>query len=229
MFNQHSIDSPMQPQLGSFLVPAAALINHSCCPNAHHLSEGPELVLRSYRKIAKNEEITIAYINTAQLFEERQEKLSASYAFTCQCAKCADGSEMQEVLTGDPILDEHVYLAKSQLDTLEHASTDPGQELISLEANVRQTFRSLSSRKPWPISLPPIPMIHVNLAKRFEDEQQWERALHYWLKIVYLIDPLRYPNRLDAHRVVDLMWLSQLEVCVPNPCLNLRSMDNDGA
>lgn len=135
---------------------------------------------------------------------------------------------MQNVmLTGDPILDEHVYLEKSQLDALLHASADHGQELVSLEENVRQTFRSLSSRKPWPLSFPPIPTILVNLAKRFEDGQQWEKALHYWLKIVYVIDPLRYPDRLNVHRVDDLMSLCQVEGCVPNSCLNLWLIDSD--
>lgn len=50
----------------------------------------------------------------------------------------------------------------------------------------------------------------------FEDKQQWEKALHLWLKIVYVIDPLRYPDRLTVHRVVDMMALSQLEAYVPS-------------
>ena len=61
------------------------------------------------------------------------------------------------------------------------------------------------------------------LAKRFEEEQQWEKALHYWLKIVYVIDPLRYPDRLNMHRVENLMSLSQLEAYVPTPCLKSRT------
>lgn len=142
------------------------------------------------------------------------------YAFNCQCARCANGSEMQkEMLTGDPILDEHVYVARSQLDALKKASADPDQEVIGLEAKIRQAFRSLTSRTPWPVSFPPIPTIHLNLANRFENEQRWEKALYYWLKIVYVIDPLLYPDRLAMQRVDDLMSLSQLEVWVPNSAL----------
>ena len=227
--NQHSMDSPMQPRLGSCLVPGAALINHSCRPNAHHLSEGSELVVRSCRKIAKNEEITISYIDPTQCFEERQKALFTGYAFTCQCCRCTDGSEGQvEMLTGDPTLDKPIHLARSQLNDSLYALADCNQELSAVEAKIQDIFKSLSSRKPWPINFPPIPSIYVVLAKRFCEEQQWEKALQYWLKIVYVIDPLRYPDRLNMHRVEDLMSLSQLEEYVPTFVLEtLRSIDNN--
>lgn len=158
--NQHSMNSPMQPRLGSCLVPGAALINHSCRPNAHHFSEGPKLVVRSCRKIAKNEEITISYIDPTRCFEERQKALFNAYAFTCQCCRCTDGSEGQvEMLTGDPILDTPIHLARSQLCASLYALGDYDQELSSVEAKIRETFNSLSSRQPWPINFPPIPDI----------------------------------------------------------------------
>lgn len=206
----------MQPQLGSCLVPGAALINHSCYPNAHHLSEKSELVVRSCHKIAKNEEITISYIDPTQCFEERQEALFAAYAFACQCCRCTKGFEEQgEVLTGDPILDEPIRLARSQLHALLDALADDNQELSSVEAKIRETYDNLSPRKPLPINSSPVPKIYVVLAQKFEKEQQWEKALHHWLKIVYVIDPLRYPDRLNIHRVEDLMSLTQLEAYVP--------------
>lgn len=210
--NEHSIDSPMQPRIGSCLVPGAALINHSCSPNAHHLSEGPELVLRSCRRIAKNEEITISYIDPTQSFEERQKALFTAYAFDCQCCRCTEGFEEQgEILTGDPILDAPIHIARSQLDALLHALVDDDQELSSVDARIQETYNSLSSGKPWPISISPIPTIYVTLATMFEEKQQWEEALRRGLKIVYVVDPLRYPERLNLHRVEDLMSLCQLE------------------
>lgn len=217
----------MQPRLGSCLDPGAALVNHSCRPNAHHLSEGPKLVVRSCRRIAKDDEITISYIDPTQCFEERQKALFSAYAFTCQCSRCTDGSEERvEMLTGDPALDTSIHLARSQLYALLHALEDYDQELSSMEAKIRETFNSLSSRKPWPIDFPPIPGIYVMLAKKFEEEQHWEKALQYWLKIVYVIDPLRYPDRLNMHRVENLMSLTQLEGYVPSVLEMLRSIDN---
>ena len=163
----------MQPRLGSYFVPGAALINHSCCPNAHHLSEGPELVVRSCRKIAKNEEITISYIDPTQCFEERQKALFTAHAFACQCCRCTEGFEDQgEMLTGDPILDPPIHLARSQLHALLYALADYNQELSSVEAKIREACNGLSSRKCWAINISPMPDIYVTLARRFEEEQQ---------------------------------------------------------
>lgn len=174
-------------------------------------------MVRSCRKIAKNEEITISYIDPTQFFEERQNALFTAYAFACQCCRCTEGSEEQgKMLTGDPILDIPIHRAGSQLHALLSALVNDDQELGSVEAKMREICNDLSSGKPWPIYIPPIPNIYVTLARRFEEKQQWEKALHHWLKIVYVIDPLRYPDRLNVHRVEDLMSLSQLEAYVPS-------------
>lgn len=202
----------MQANLGSCLVAGAALMNHSCNPNAHYLSEGPELVVRTSRTIAKNEEITVSYIDTTKSFEERQEKLFTEYAFACQCCRCTKGfEEQEEILTGDAVLDTPIRLAKSQLQTLLDALADNSQELSSVEAKIQQICNELSSGNPWPINFSPIPNIYDVLAKRFEDTQRWENALYCRLKVVYVIDPLRYPGHLNPHRVQNLMSLGQLE------------------
>lgn len=150
----------MQARLGSCLVPAAALINHSCIPNAHHLSEGPELVVRSSRTIAKNEEITVSYIDPTRSFEERQEDLFNAYAFACQCCRCTKGFEEEgEMLTGDSIFDAPIYLAKSQLHALLDALVDESQELSSAEAKMQEICNDASSGRSWPINFFPIPNI----------------------------------------------------------------------
>ncbi|KAL9129226.1 MAG: hypothetical protein Q9217_002267 [Psora testacea] len=190
----------------------ATLINHSCDPNAHHLSEGPELVVRSSRKIAKNEEITISYIDPTQSFEERQKALSNSYAFGCQCRKCTKGfEEQEEILTGNPVLDTPIRNVKSKLYVLLDALADGTQELDGVETKMREICNEPFSRKPWPINASPLPTLYELLARKFEDERQWEKALCVWLRIVYIIDPLRYPERLNPHRVAHLMALCQLE------------------
>ena len=202
----------MQPMLGSCLVPGAALINHSCYPNAHHLSEGPELVVRSCRQIGKHEEIKIAYIDTTHSFKERQEALFTAYAFTCQCCRCSKGfGEHVEILTGDPTIDAPFHLARSELNDLLHALRIDDQELGGVEARIQEICSSEGSGKPWPINTAPIPNIYVVLAQRFEEKQQWKEALYHWLKVVYVIDPMQYTDRFNPHRVEHLMSLAQLE------------------
>ena len=150
------MDSPLQPPLGSCLVPSATLINHSCDSNAHHISEGPELVVRSSRKLAKNEEITISYIDTTQSFKERQKALSTTYAFGCQCCKCTKGfEEQEEILTGNLVSDAPIRNAKSNLHALLDALVDGTQELDGVEIKMREICNE--SGKPWPINSPPLP------------------------------------------------------------------------
>ena len=192
------------------------MINHSCDPNAHHLSEGHKLVVRSSRKIAKNEEITISYIDYTQSFEERQKALSTTYAFGCQCPKCTKGfEEQEEILTGNSVLDAPIRNAKSKLHALLDALADGTQELDGVETKMREICNEPFSGKPWPINASPVPNLYELLARKFEDEQQWGKALCVRLKIVYIIDPLRYPERLNPHRVAHLMALCQLEGYVP--------------
>ena len=51
-------------------------------------------------------------------------------------------------------------------------------------------------------------------ADKFQEQKVWRKALHYRLKICYVIDPLRFSNRLDPHRVEHWMFLAGLEGCV---------------
>ena len=169
-------------------------------------------MVRSSRKIAKNEEITISYIDPTESFEEWQEALFTAYTFACQCQRCTRGyAEPGEILTGDPILDEPIRCAISQLHDLLNALANDALELDGVEATMREICNETSSGKHWPINLHPIPTLYSVLARRFEQEQQREKALQLWLKIVYVIDPLRYPERLNPHQVENLRSLCQLE------------------
>lgn len=168
------------------------------------------MVVRSLREIAKDEEITISYIDSTQSFEERQKILSTTYAFGCQCLKCMNGyDERGEVLTGDPVVDAPARNAKSELHALLDVLAGGAQELGYVEKKMKEIC--INSGNPWPIDASPLPYLYGLLARRFETRQQWEKALRVWLKIVYIIDPLRYAERWNPHRVENLMGLCQLE------------------
>lgn len=171
---------------------------------------------RSSRKIAKNEEIIISYIDSKQSFKERQKALFTTYTFGCQCRKCTNGfEEQQEILTGDSVIDGPIRSTKSKLHAWLDTLAEGDQELDGVETKTREICHEPFSGKPWPISASPLPALYVLLARRFEDEQQWRKALYVRLKIVYIVDPLRFPERLNPHRVGHLMALCQLEGYVP--------------
>lgn len=79
------------------LFPTAALVNHSCEPNAlatfrpaKSSSSGPTLlVLRSIRDIAAGEEITVSYTDVASPTPIRRTNLLDDYFFRCACPRCA--------------------------------------------------------------------------------------------------------------------------------------------
>ncbi|KAI0063076.1 SET domain-containing protein [Artomyces pyxidatus] len=65
--------------------------NHSCTPNAH-FSWNPNTFaseVRANRPIKKGEEVTIAYTNIYQPYDERQRSLKTSWRFSCACVVCS--------------------------------------------------------------------------------------------------------------------------------------------
>lgn len=51
---------------------------------------------------------------------------------------------------------------------------------------IREICKESFSGKPWPINAFPLPILYEILARRFEDAQQWKKALQACLKIVYI-------------------------------------------
>ncbi len=62
-----------------------AMINHSCDPNAILFFEGRELRLRSLKKIVRNSQISISYIDPTLTVASRQTFLKREYFFDCRC------------------------------------------------------------------------------------------------------------------------------------------------
>jgi hypothetical protein len=88
--------------LGIF--PLAAMINHSCCPNAVRVfgcipalngktSEREVMIVHASANIPKGTEITWSYLSPATPFAVRRGMLSSKYGFTCQCTRCAKEEE----------------------------------------------------------------------------------------------------------------------------------------
>ena len=169
-------------------------------------------MFRSLRKILKDEEITISYIDPTQSFEERQKALYESYIFVCKCCRCTEGyKEQGEVLTGNSSVDAPIHLAKLRSRQLLDGLVDGSLDAANAKAQMQNVCDGLSPKLRQPITTWPIPNFYHMLAKKYEDNHQWEEAMRLWLYIVYTIDPLVYRERINPHRVAHLMSICQLE------------------
>ncbi|CAH2053070.1 unnamed protein product [Thlaspi arvense] len=80
---------------GTAFFPLQSCMNHSCCPNAKAFKREEDrdgqAVIIALRRISKNEEVTISYIDEELPYKERQ-ALLADYGFSCNCPKCLHDS-----------------------------------------------------------------------------------------------------------------------------------------
>ena len=70
--------------MGITLDPLAAIINHSCDPNAFCSFEGAGIRVRSLRPIGEGEEITISYTDDTLARDTRRGHLT-KWFFDCAC------------------------------------------------------------------------------------------------------------------------------------------------
>ncbi|XP_034432962.1 histone-lysine N-methyltransferase SMYD3 [Hippoglossus hippoglossus] len=88
-------------EIGVGLYPSLSLLNHDCRPNCVMVFEGTKLQLRAVRGIKPEEELTISYMETLSLTEDRQRQLEDQYHFTCHCQRCHSHDKDGLMLSGD--------------------------------------------------------------------------------------------------------------------------------
>ncbi|KZS97133.1 SET domain-containing protein [Sistotremastrum niveocremeum HHB9708] len=95
--NTFTLTTPSLSSIGISISPVAALINHSCEPNAVIVfprssqsaqMDEPVLKVVTLRDLDPNEEILTSYIDTVLPRDQRQALLKETYHFTCQCSLC---------------------------------------------------------------------------------------------------------------------------------------------
>nr|XP_046239789.1 histone-lysine N-methyltransferase SMYD3 [Scatophagus argus] len=87
-------------EIGVGLYPSLSLLNHDCRPNCVTVFEGTKMHLRAVRDINPEEELTISYIETLSLTEERRRQLEDQYHFTCHCQRCDSQDKDGFMLSG---------------------------------------------------------------------------------------------------------------------------------
>lgn len=103
--NNFGILDALHSSIGEGVYPCAALLNHSCAPNAilrYKLDSGdnvgkgkafqpPLLQIVACRDIGKGEELTHSYVDLMLSTKERQARLLKTHGFTCECKRCVEG------------------------------------------------------------------------------------------------------------------------------------------
>ena len=145
----------------------------------------------------------IFYIDFTQFFKERQKVLCKTYAFDSQCHKCTKG--IKEFLSDNSVFDPRIHKAKSELHVLFNMFAYSTQKLDGIETRMQEI--GSETEKPQPIDNPPLPKLYNRLAMIFKNKQRWGKELQLRLKIMYIIDPLRFFERLNPYQVESLMKL----------------------
>jgi hypothetical protein len=71
------------------MYPLAAMLNHSCVPNAIRVFSGEIMVAHANTNIKAGEEIVWSYLPPTQPYPVRSDTLKNHYGFECTCERCA--------------------------------------------------------------------------------------------------------------------------------------------
>ncbi|XP_014865912.1 PREDICTED: histone-lysine N-methyltransferase SMYD3 [Poecilia mexicana] len=112
-------------EVGVGLYPSLSLLNHDCRPNCVMVFEGERLQLRAVQDIRPKDELTISYIETLSLTEERQKQLEEQYHFVCHCQRCNSKKEEGFILSGEEEKWQQLKVALPSLEGLKTESNWP--------------------------------------------------------------------------------------------------------
>lgn len=70
------------------IYPLAAMINHSCTPNAVRIYLGNNMIVHASSSIAAGEEIVWPYLPPTMLVTDRRNTLKKLHGFICKCERC---------------------------------------------------------------------------------------------------------------------------------------------
>ncbi|XP_012736997.2 histone-lysine N-methyltransferase SMYD3 [Fundulus heteroclitus] len=189
-------------EVGVGLYPSLSLLNHDCRPNCVMVFEGTRLQLRAVQDIGPKEELTISYIETLSLTEERQRQLEEQYHFVCRCQRCDSKEEEGLMLSGE---EEKWRQLKEALPRLEGLKTESNWQVLL------ESCSSLLSAAGGDV--PDENLYRLRVTDMALDaavhQGQWEEALRYGMKTLPAYR-LYYPDPHPVHGV-QLMRVGKLQ------------------
>lgn len=187
--------------------------------------DGRELSVRALRELAKDEEVTISYVDHTNPTHKRREELQEQYFFNCECEKCIaseESTEPTEAFTcaaegcGGPVCGGECQkctkpqpFTSSALRKLE----DDGWAAIPSPSSesLLNLIKSLHATRMWPLQHQPLPSLHHELIHTvYIPASAWPQALLHSLLLYLLVDPVFYPQRHHPVRVTHAFTLASL-------------------
>ena len=214
MTNALTLVTPTFDPVGICIDPLVCSANHSCDPNAVVVFDGPCLSFRTLKRIGKDEEIFIAYIDISDPYAVRQQALRTRYHFECRCRKCENSPTLRE----DHLEDAHKALPDSPpLQTAEQRAWELLEEGKKHEEPVDAieclllARQSLESTKRWtPIRQPNPSILQQLFVKQLSIGSSRLDALRSGFSIYFLTDPFLFPQPFNPVRVVHNFTLAML-------------------
>uniref|UniRef100_A0A3B5LYH2 [histone H3]-lysine(4) N-trimethyltransferase n=1 Tax=Xiphophorus couchianus TaxID=32473 RepID=A0A3B5LYH2_9TELE len=179
-----------------------SLLNHDCRPNCVMVFEGERLQLRAVQDIRPKDELTISYIETLSLTEERQKQLQEQYHFICHCQRCSSKKEEGFMLSGKEEKWQQLKVALPRLEGLKTESNWPA--LLESCCNLLSAAGA---------ELPDENLYKLRVTDMALDAAvqlgQWEEALRYGMKTLPAYR-FFYPDPHPVHGV-QLMRVGKLQ------------------
>ncbi|KAI0540839.1 hypothetical protein GGR58DRAFT_511335 [Xylaria digitata] len=222
--------------LGIGFDPLISSANHSCDPNVSLAFNQPRHEIRALKKINAGEEIFVTYIDTTNPFGVRQAELKENYFFTCQCAKCKKGADLE----ADKFLErpenlgsEHHKLADKLISRHESKLSRylvPGNDgeaqrwVAAIEAeayavqgnelaradDLKEAVRMCIGSKMWSWTRQPVPQLCRRLGTLYLESGSVYKAFRLGVKLHLLILPALYPQEFSQDRLINAWAVSTL-------------------
>ncbi|OAP56386.1 hypothetical protein AYL99_09565 [Fonsecaea erecta] len=228
LINSYTITNPTFDSFGLILHPRPALLNHSCDANAFLRFDIPawsdqegfppygSISVHALRPIAKDEEVTVSYVDPTFPRDKRQEELKARYFFTCSCSLCARGRDSPldrfhqptRAMTTDTTQPAINAIISETGDLVEQflmsQNSYRGREHTQIDT-IKQLMHRLAQTKSWPLHRYPWPQLRQQLLLGLIASQRFSEALLQSAVFVRGVHPALFEQEHYPMRVVQ-MW-----------------------
>ncbi|OQV01232.1 SET domain-containing protein [Cladophialophora immunda] len=230
LVNSFTLTNPTFDSLGLILHPKPALLNHSCDPNAFvrfdvpavgHQEDFPpygNISVHALKPIARDEEVTLSYIDTTFPFDKRQEELKARFhpslnTVATDAAQPAISAIVAE--TGDQV--EQFFAGLQSQTGLEHTQID----------SINHIMHRLAQTSSWPLYRYPWPQLRQQLLLGLLASQRYSEALLHSAVFVRIVHPVMFEQEHHPIRVVQMWTFWNLcRQCLESLMLHERSLDS---